>query len=73
MPRRGAFTGFEGSLVVDGPEIAGFPGVFSVGLVVTVSELPVLVVFCLVWSRQPEVAVFSFGREVRNAPRTSSS
>src|SRR5689334_2329409 len=73
-PRRGAFTGVAGSdggvFVLSGVLSGPLPGLFEppgalgfllLGLTVAVVE-PVL-----------EFAVFSFGREVRNAPRTSSS
>src|ERR1051325_6680913 len=72
-PRRGAFTGVEGSEGVDdGPGVFCFSGVFS-GLA---GLLWPTVVFCRLWLgllAVPVFAGFTLGREVMNAPRTSSS
>src|SRR6185295_18049148 len=74
MPMRGAFTGFDGPVEVDDPEVSGcFPGCFS-GVFSGLFEIGgcfgrLLLGLAVV----PEVADFSLGREVRNAPRTSSS
>jgi|SRR5215216_3675698 len=74
-PRREALTGFEGSDVVDdGPEVvAGFPVVFSGGLPGLPGATDVFGRLRLGLLAAPELAGFSFGREVRKAPRTSSS
>jgi len=74
MPRRATFTGLEGSLGEDDPEPPDFPVCFSGALPV----LPGGGVACfglllLGFVVVPDVAGFSFGLEVRNAPRTSSS
>ena len=65
------FTGFEGSEDTTGPDGPGFSGCFS--------GLAGLFEVTLFGRRLPglldevEGVVFSFGRDVRNAPRTSSS
>src|SRR6185369_3668747 len=76
-PMRRALTGVAGS---DGegaglcPECSGLLGVLSVGLFGVV-EPPPLDFGCLRlgFAAESEVVVFSLGREVRKAPRTSSS
>jgi hypothetical protein len=75
-PSRGAFTGLTGSeglFEVPGP--VDPPGFFSGGLLEVPGLLPLdgrgrLRLGLLVVS---EAGAFSFGRVVRNAPRTSSS
>src|SRR5687768_8842609 len=75
MPRRGTFTGRTTVVfAVDPVELVeldptGVPVVFSVdltGVAVAFGRL------LLGLAAEPDVAGFSFGREVRNAPRTSS-
>jgi hypothetical protein len=73
MPRRGRFTGFEGSLELDGAESPDFPVCFSGGLPVLAGGMLCLGLLLLGFVAAPEFAGFSFGLEVRNAPRTSSS
>jgi hypothetical protein len=73
---RRALTGVAGSDGVDGffPELSGFSEVLSVGLF-GVLELPPpdFGRRRLGFAATLEGVVFSFGRDVRNAPRTSSS
>jgi len=73
IPIRGAFTGFDGTLdealegVTDFPE--SFSGAFPELPGVTLGDLGRLL-FGFV--AELELAGFAFGREVKNAPRTSS-
>src|ERR1044072_925898 len=74
-PMRRALTGVAGS---DGgfgffPEFSGFPGVLSVGLFGVFEPLLDFGRRRLGFAATPDLVVFSLGREVRNAPRTSSS
>jgi len=76
IPIRAAFTGFEDSLEdgpdgPDGPD--GFPVCFSGGFVVPLEPPDCFGRLLLGLAALPEVAGFSFGRVVKNAPRTSSS
>src|SRR5215510_4556354 len=72
-PRRCAFTGVAGSDGVDdGPDVPGF-SVFSGGLPGLFGPGVVLVRLRLGLAAVPVFAGFSLGREVRKAPRTSSS
>jgi hypothetical protein len=81
-------TGREGSLDVDGAVVAGFEvagfdvagfevsclaGVFSAGLLELFAVTLDFGRLLLGLVAAPELAGFSFGRDVRNAPRTSSS
>jgi hypothetical protein len=73
MPRRGAFTGVAGSDGVDdGFEVSGFPGVLSGGLPGLFGPGLVLVRLRL-GLVVPVLVGLTLGREVRKAPRTSSS
>jgi hypothetical protein len=69
---RGTFTGFEGSVEAVAPDELAPPVFFSVGFP-GLSEVAVCFGRFLVGLVDPEVAGFSFGLEVKNAPRTSSS
>jgi len=71
IPRRGAFTGVGGADGVDdGFEVPGFTGVFSGGFV---GPGVVLGRLRLGFAAVPVLVGFTLGREVRKAPRTSSS
>jgi hypothetical protein len=75
IPRRDAFTGVTGSDGLDDePEVSGFPGVFSGGLPGLLGPTVDLVRLRLgLAAVVPVFDGFSLGREVRKAPRTSSS
>jgi len=73
MPRRGRFTGLEGPLELDGAESPDFPACFSGGLPAFAGGVLCFGRLLLGFVAVPEFAGFSFGLEVRKAPRTSSS
>src|ERR1700752_1431642 len=73
-PMRRALTGVTGSGGIGFlPELSGFTGVLSGGLFGVFEPPPDLYLLRLGFADASDVAGFSFGREVRNAPRTSPS
>jgi len=80
-PMRGALTGFRGVEAVEGVEDAAGVSVLAGVLAEVLSgDLPGLFETAAALGRRlfglvavPELAGFSLGRDVRNAPRTSSS